>query len=44
MWWEDPTTKLDVQTIRKRLMEKKDMKSMLVSSKMDFETLDNNIK
>merc|ERR1719342_185811 len=44
MWWEDPTTKLDVQTIRKRLMEKKDMKSMLVSSKMDFETLENNIK
>jgi len=44
MWWEDPTTKLDVQTIRKKLLEKKDMKTMLVSSKMDFETLDNNIK
>ena len=42
MWWEDPTSKLDVATIRRKMMEKRDMR--LILSKMQQEDVDKNIR
>ena len=42
MWWQDPTSKLDLASVRQKLMEKKEMSLMLKT--MNKEDVDKNIK
>ena len=42
MWWEDPTTKLDLATVRQKLMNNNDWKEKLAAMKND--EVDNKIK